>query len=96
MCNTKTNGKNINIPDESPVPQRMYYVISIKDNGIGFDEKYLDKIFTIFQRLHGRNEYQGTGIGLTLCKKICKNHEGFITAHSDNKSGAEFIIYLPQ
>jgi signal transduction histidine kinase len=89
-------GSQINIPDEKPNPQKIYYAISIKDNGIGFDEKYLDKMFTIFQRLHGRNEYKGTGIGLAICKKICKNHDGFITARSDAQSGSDFIIYLPK
>lgn len=95
IISKKVTGKSIHITDEPVIPQKMYYAITIKDNGIGFDEKYLDKIFTIFQRLHGRTEYKGTGIGLALCKKICKNHEGFITAHSDNNSGAEFTIYLP-
>ncbi len=74
---------------------KNFYEISIRDNGIGFDEKYLDKIFTIFQRLHGRSEYKGTGIGLALCKKICYNHGGYITARS-NGSGANFLIYLPK
>jgi len=89
-------GNNISLPDEKAIPQKTYYQILIRDNGIGFDEKYLDKMFTIFQRLHGRNEYKGTGIGLAICKKICKNHNGFITAKSDGNSGADFIIYLPK
>ena len=69
--------------------------ILVKDNGIGFDEKYNDKIFKIFQRLHGMNEYRGTGIGLALCRKIVKRHGGMITAKSKPEQGAEFTITLP-
>jgi signal transduction histidine kinase/CHASE3 domain sensor protein len=72
-----------------------YVVVSVKDNGIGFDEKYTEKIFTLFHRLHGRNEYEGTGIGLSICRKIVNNHKGFITAHSTENVGSEFIIILP-
>jgi two-component system, LuxR family, sensor kinase FixL len=69
--------------------------ITVEDNGIGFDEKYLDRIFTIFQRLHGRGEYEGTGIGLAVCRKIVDRHAGVITAASQPDSGAKFIITLP-
>jgi PAS domain S-box-containing protein len=69
--------------------------ITIQDNGIGFDEKYVDRIFTIFQRLHGRNEYEGTGIGLAVCRKIIDRHEGQITANSIPGEGSTFIITLP-
>lgn len=70
-------------------------VITITDNGIGFDEKYLDRIFTIFQRLHGRHEYEGTGIGLAVCRKIIDRHGGLITAQSVPGNGAKFILTLP-
>lgn len=73
----------------------QFYRIAVKDNGIGFDEKYLSKIFVIFQRLHNRTQYEGTGIGLAICKKIVDYHRGFITAHSTPGEGAEFVIYLP-
>lgn len=69
--------------------------ISIRDNGIGFDQKYADRIFTIFQRLHGRHEYEGTGIGLAVCRKIVDRHGGNITAEASPGQGATFTITLP-
>jgi PAS domain S-box-containing protein len=69
--------------------------ISVADNGIGFDEKYLDRVFTIFQRLHGRSEYEGSGIGLAICRKIAERHGGTITARSVQGQGATFIVTLP-
>lgn len=72
-----------------------YCEISIVDNGIGFDEKYLDKIFTIFQRLHGRQEYPGTGVGLAVVRRIVERHHGHITAKSQLGEGSEFMIRLP-
>jgi two-component system, LuxR family, sensor kinase FixL len=69
--------------------------ISVKDNGIGFDEKYLDRIFTLFQKLHGRDEYEGTGVGLAICRRIAERHSGTITARSKPGQGAEFIVTLP-
>jgi PAS domain S-box-containing protein len=69
--------------------------LTIQDNGIGFDEKYLEKIFAVFQRLHGRNEYEGTGVGLAVCRRITDRHGGTITAKSKPGQGAMFIITLP-
>ncbi|RUR72293.1 PAS domain-containing protein [Chlorogloeopsis fritschii PCC 9212] len=69
--------------------------IIVEDNGIGFDEKYLDRIFNVFQRLHGRSEYEGTGIGLAICRKIVERHQGTITAESIRGQGAKFIVTLP-
>ena len=69
--------------------------LTIQDNGIGFDEKYLDKIFAMFQRLHGRNEYEGTGVGLAVCRRITDRHGGTITARSKPGEGASFIVTLP-
>jgi PAS domain S-box-containing protein len=69
--------------------------ITLSDNGIGFDEKYSDQIFTLFKRLHGKSEYSGTGIGLSICKKIVEQHHGTIAATSNVGSGAKFIIELP-
>ncbi len=72
-----------------------YYAISIRDNGIGFDQQYASKIFQLFQRLHGKNEYSGTGIGLAICKKIVRHHHGFITAQGELGRGATFTVYIP-
>ena len=69
--------------------------IMFRDNGIGFDEKYLDRIFTPFQRLHGRDEYEGTGIGLAVCRKIVERHGGTLTAESREGHGTTFIVTLP-
>jgi PAS domain S-box-containing protein len=67
----------------------------VEDNGIGFEERYLDRIFTVFQRLHGRGEYEGTGIGLAICRKITERHGGSITARSRLDAGTSFIVTLP-
>ncbi len=69
--------------------------VSVRDNGIGFDEKYLDRIFQVFQRLHGKEEYEGTGVGLAICRKISERHMGTITARSRIGEGATFLVTLP-
>jgi len=72
------------------------YEIKVSDNGIGFDEKYLDRIFNPFQRLHSKNEYEGTGMGTAICKKIVERHKGSLTANSEVNKGSTFIIKLPE
>jgi PAS domain S-box-containing protein len=69
--------------------------IRVVDNGIGFEEKYAERIFQVFQRLHSRNEYEGSGIGLAICRKIVERHGGHITAKSTPGQGATFMIRLP-
>ncbi|GAB3714757.1 hypothetical protein GCM10027592_54770 [Spirosoma flavus] len=73
----------------------IYNRIDVADNGIGFDEKYVERIFQVFQRLHNRSEFAGTGIGLAICDKVVANHGGAITATSKPGQGATFIMYFP-
>ena len=73
-----------------------YHRIEVVDNGIGFEDKYLDRIFQVFQRLHGKHQYEGTGIGLAICEKVVVNHGGWITASSQPGQGATFRVYLPK
>jgi signal transduction histidine kinase len=73
-----------------------YYKISVKDNGIGFDDKYAEEIFMVFKRLHSYHEVEGTGVGLSICKKIIEKHNGFIVAESEPDKGSTFVIGLPE
>ncbi|GAB3887744.1 sensor histidine kinase [Spirosoma agri] len=88
---------SVDLPDSvKPVRQvSAYHRISVSDNGIGFDEQYLERIFQVFQRLHTRSQYAGTGIGLAICEKVATNHGGAITASSTMGEGATFDVYLP-
>jgi len=73
-----------------------YYKISIEDNGIGFDSNYAEDIFVVFKRLHSYHEYEGTGVGLSICKKIIEKHNGIITAASKKNKGSTFTVWLPE
>ena len=75
--------------------ERTYHRIEIADNGIGFDQQNAERIFKVFQRLHGRSEYPGTGIGLAIVFKVVENHKGYVTAESEPDQGAVFIVDLP-
>jgi len=88
------NGNDVNDVPEI-IKHRDYIKITFSDNGIGFDQKFADKVFSIFQRLHADKRIEGTGIGLAVCKKIVENHQGFITVKSEPKIGTTFFIYLP-
>jgi PAS domain S-box-containing protein len=80
---------------DPPPPSGAGYRITVVDNGIGFDQTYADRVFEVFQRLHGRGDYEGTGIGLAICRKIVQRHGGAIVARSQVGEGATFIIDLP-
>ena len=77
-------------------PFGNYYRITVNDNGIGLENEYAERIFALFQRLHGRSEYEGTGLGLAICRKIVETHQGQIKASGTLGVGTEFTIYLPE
>jgi signal transduction histidine kinase len=93
------SSRTINRKDIEDIPKHAlssnFHKISFADNGIGFEMQYNKIIFSLFQRLHGKQYYAGTGIGLALCKKIAENHGGFMTASSEEGKGAVFSIFLP-
>ncbi|WP_264537276.1 PAS domain-containing protein [Flavobacterium sp. N1736] len=90
----RIRGYEIKIPVD--YPDKMYYHLTIADNGIGFNDEYKERIFEVFQRLNTESEFSGTGIGLAIVKKIVENHKGIIRAHSEKGKGATFEIYLPE
>lgn len=94
ITSTIVNGSEIE--DAAPgADDKQFFRLDFSDNGIGFDEQYKQLIFSLFQRLHGKHEYAGTGIGLALCRKIVENHNGYIGASSQPGEGAVFNIFLP-
>jgi light-regulated signal transduction histidine kinase (bacteriophytochrome) len=93
LCGKIVEMKDYQLP--GVVPGEKACRIMIRDNGIGFSKEYTEKIFALFQRLHGRSEYEGTGIGLAVCRKITDRHGGSIVAKSSEGDGATFIVTLP-
>ena len=89
------NGSEPSLPSAVVRKDKIYHLIEVKDNGIGFDQKDAERIFTVFTRLHGKAEYRGTGVGLSIVQKIVENHGGYIWAESALNEGATFKILLP-
>lgn len=87
---------NVLLEDGINENRGIYYKIYVRDNGIGFDPKYAEDIFVVFKRLHSYHEFEGTGIGLSICKKIVDKHNGYISAESKLNEGSTFIITLPE
>jgi PAS domain S-box-containing protein len=102
LTNLIGNALKFRRPEEPPVVRvtaeeaGSTVTITVADNGIGFEEIYLDRIFEVFQRLHGRLEFEGTGMGLAICRKIVARHGGTITAKSEPGKGSRFIVILPR
>ena len=94
------NAKKMTLPELnhyiSDNGKTNYYKITVSDNGIGFDQKYADEIFMVFKRLHSYHEFEGTGVGLSICKKIIEKHNGIIKADSELNKGSAFWIALPE
>jgi PAS domain S-box-containing protein len=101
LQNLAGNALKFHRPDVPPVVvirgelENGHCRITVSDNGIGFEEKYADRIFTMFERLHARAKYEGTGIGLAICRKIAERHGGEIRAHGTPGEGATFVVTLP-
>ncbi len=85
----------VTLNENNGIAGSPYCRLFIEDNGIGFDQKYSQQIFEMFRRLHHKDEYEGTGIGLAFCKKIVEQHDGFISAKSSPGNGTTFIVSLP-
>ena len=96
ISSSKVKGSSMNLDIASERANKYFFQVKIEDNGIGFEQKDADKIFRVFHRLHERNEFQGTGIGLSIVKRVIENHHGYIMAHGEPGMGAVFNIYLPE
>jgi light-regulated signal transduction histidine kinase (bacteriophytochrome) len=91
----KYRGEELPHIDVTASSQDHHWEVSVRDNGIGFEQEYADQLFNMFKRLHTRDQYDGTGIGLAICKKIVERHGGQIWAESQPGQGAKFVFTLP-
>lgn len=91
----RVSGADVAIALPPDAAEQCFQMISVKDNGIGFEQQYADRIFQLFQRLHGRSEFSGTGIGLSIARKVMDNHHGYIWAESELGEGAMFYMLFP-
>lgn len=91
----KLRGNDTGLPLSADEQQQGYHLIQVTDNGIGFEQKDAERIFNVFTRLHGNTEFQGTGVGLSIVRKVIENHNGYIAAESEPGKGATFKIFLP-
>jgi signal transduction histidine kinase len=91
----EVRGENAGIPLPAGEWNSPFYLIEVKDNGIGFDQSNSELIFQMFKRLHGKSEYSGTGVGLAIVKKVVQNHNGYIWAEGQSGIGATFKVLLP-
>jgi len=87
--------KGSKLNNDKLLPQQTYCHITFSDNGIGFEPEYSEKIFDVFQRIHRKEEYSGSGVGLSIVKKIVENHNGVVTATGVLNKGATFDVYIP-
>lgn len=95
ITSQRVAGTDPSVRARSGDDEKAYWMIDVIDNGIGFDVRYLDRIFEVFQRLHTTQQFSGSGIGLAICKRVAENHGGWITADSQPGQGATFRVYLP-
>ena len=91
----QVTGRDVLSDKPSELLSRDYHFIEISDNGIGFDQVHADRIFKIFTRLHGNEDYKGSGIGLSIVRKVIESHNGFVWATSEPNVGSSFKFILP-
>ncbi|HEY0733075.1 MAG TPA: ATP-binding protein, partial [Chitinophagaceae bacterium] len=95
ISGSKVSGKDTELPLNQEQLNSEYFLVTVRDKGIGFEQKDAERIFNIFTRLHGNNEYKGSGVGLSIVKKVMENHYGFVTAESKPGEGSVFKLYFP-